>query len=109
MHPFGELVLAELALAHGRGEGELLALVVGVLEAIDAGAAVLIVSSELEEVVSLGDRIAVMYQGKIVSTLTPEEATLERLGLLMGGAHPEDQSAEELQAAVAASRSGTDG
>jgi simple sugar transport system ATP-binding protein len=80
-----------------------------IVEQRDAGAAVLIVSSELEEVVSLGDRIAVMYQGKIVSTLTPEEATLERLGLLMGGAHPEEQSAEELQAAVAASRSGTDG
>jgi len=57
----------------------------------DEGAAVLIVSSELDEVLALGDRIAVMYQGRIVDTLTPEEATSERLGLLMGGAHPEDE------------------
>jgi simple sugar transport system ATP-binding protein len=53
----------------------------------DEGAAVLIVSSELDEVVALGDRIAVMYQGRIVNTLDPGEATFERLGLLMGGAH----------------------
>jgi simple sugar transport system ATP-binding protein len=80
-----------------------------IVEQRDAGAAVLIVSSELDEVISLADTIAVMYQGKIVGTLAAAEATLEELGLLMGGAHPEEASAEELQAAVAASRSGTDG
>ncbi len=56
----------------------------------DEGTAVLIVSTELEEVLSLGDRIAVMFQGRIVDILDPSEATPERLGLLMGGAHPED-------------------
>ncbi|MEX0709659.1 MAG: ABC transporter ATP-binding protein [Chloroflexota bacterium] len=56
----------------------------------DEGTAVLIVSTELEEVMSLGDRIAVMYQGRIVDILDPDEATPERLGLLMGGAHPEE-------------------
>ena len=56
----------------------------------DEGAAVLIVSTELEEVLSLGDRIAVMYQGRIMAILDPSEATPERLGLLMGGAHPEE-------------------
>ncbi len=56
----------------------------------DEGTAVLIVSTELEEVLSLGDRIAVMYQGRIVDILDPAEATPERLGLLMGGAHPEE-------------------
>jgi simple sugar transport system ATP-binding protein len=56
----------------------------------DEGTAVLIVSTELEEVLSLGDRIPVMYQGHIVDILDPEEATPERLGLLMGGAHPEE-------------------
>ena len=56
----------------------------------DEGTAVLIVSTELEEVLSLGDRIAVMYQGKITDILEPSEATPERLGLLMGGAHPEE-------------------
>jgi simple sugar transport system ATP-binding protein len=80
-----------------------------IVEQRDAGAAVLIVSSELDEVISLADTIAVMYQGKIVGTLAAAEATLEELGLLMGGAHPEEASAEELQAAVAASRSGSDG
>jgi len=56
----------------------------------DEGTAVLIFSTELEEVVSLGDRIAVMFQGRIVDILSPSEATPERLGLLMGGAHPEE-------------------
>ncbi len=64
-----------------------------IVEKRDEGAAVLIVSSELDEVLALGDRIAVMYQGRIVDTLTPEEATMERLGLLMGGAAPEDLEA----------------
>jgi general nucleoside transport system ATP-binding protein len=70
-----------------------------IVELRDAGAAVLIVSTELDEVVALGDRIAVMYQGRIVAVLDPEEATFERLGLLMGGAHPEEHSAEEMAAA----------
>ncbi len=61
-----------------------------IVEKRDEGTAVLIVSTELEEVLSLGDRIAVMFQGKIVDILDPSEATPERLGLLMGGAHPED-------------------
>jgi simple sugar transport system ATP-binding protein len=61
-----------------------------IVEARDAGAAVLIVSSELDEVMALADTIAVMYRGRIVGVLDPAEATFERLGLLMGGAHPED-------------------
>jgi general nucleoside transport system ATP-binding protein len=69
-----------------------------IVEKRDQGTAVLIISTELDEVVALGDRIAVMYQGKIVGILTPEEATFERLGLLMGGAHPEAHTAEEVLA-----------
>jgi simple sugar transport system ATP-binding protein len=57
-----------------------------VVEKRDAGAAVLIVSTELDEVLALADRIAVMYQGRIVAILDPAEATPERLGLYMGGA-----------------------
>jgi simple sugar transport system ATP-binding protein len=68
----------------------------------DEGTAVLIVSTEIEEVLALGDRIAVMFKGKIVDTLDPEEATFARLGLLMGGAHPEDASPEQTRAATAA-------
>ncbi|MGH2380508.1 MAG: ATP-binding cassette domain-containing protein, partial [Candidatus Limnocylindria bacterium] len=62
-----------------------------IVEQRDDGTAVLIISSELDEVLALGDRIAVMYQGRIVDVLDPAEATFERLGLLMGGAHPEDR------------------
>jgi ABC-type uncharacterized transport system ATPase subunit len=62
----------------------------------DEGAAVLLISTELDEVVALGDRIAVMYQGRIVAVLSPAEATFKRLGLLMGGAHPEEHTADEV-------------
>jgi ABC-type uncharacterized transport system ATPase subunit len=51
----------------------------------DAGVAVLLVSAELDEVLSLADRVAVMFDGHIVKTLPIEEATRERVGLLMAG------------------------
>ncbi|MCU0504484.1 MAG: ABC transporter ATP-binding protein [Chloroflexi bacterium] len=60
-----------------------------IVEKRDEGAAVLIVSTELDEVLALADRIAVMYQGRIVDILDPADATPEKLGLLMGGARPE--------------------
>jgi simple sugar transport system ATP-binding protein len=50
----------------------------------DGGAGILLVSAELDEVRSLSDRIAVMYEGKIVS-IEPGDASEERLGLLMTG------------------------
>jgi simple sugar transport system ATP-binding protein len=55
----------------------------------DAGAAVLVVSAELDEVMSLADRIAVMYHGQIVAVVPADQATREDLGLLMAGAQPE--------------------
>jgi simple sugar transport system ATP-binding protein len=51
----------------------------------DQSAAVLLVSTELDEVMALGDRIAVMYQGKIIGILDRSEATREEVGLLMAG------------------------
>ncbi len=51
----------------------------------DEGAAVLVVSAELDEVLGLADRVAVMFDGKIVAILPIEEATRERVGLLMAG------------------------
>ncbi len=51
----------------------------------DEGAAVLVVSAELDEVLGLADRVAVMFDGKIVAVLPIEEATRERVGLLMAG------------------------
>ena len=52
----------------------------------DAGKAVLLVSLELEEVMSLSDRILVMYEGEIVGSLDPKQTTVEELGLYMAGA-----------------------
>ena len=51
----------------------------------DAGCGILLVSVELDEIMSLSDRIAVLYQGKIIETLPAGEATPDRLGLLMAG------------------------
>ncbi|MBV6450087.1 MAG: Xylose import ATP-binding protein XylG [Anaerolineales bacterium] len=51
----------------------------------DRGVAVLLVSAELDEIMSLSDRIAVMYRGEIVATIDRKDATRERLGLLMAG------------------------
>jgi simple sugar transport system ATP-binding protein len=51
----------------------------------DRGTAVLLVSTELDEILALSDRIVVMYHGEVVDTLPAAEATRERLGLLMAG------------------------
>ena len=51
----------------------------------DEGCAILLVSTELDEILGLSDRIAVMYRGEIVETLSAAEATKEGLGLLMAG------------------------
>jgi len=56
-----------------------------IVEARDQGMAVLLVSADLNEVMSLADRILVMFEGRIVGEVRPEEATEERLGLLMAG------------------------
>jgi ABC-type uncharacterized transport system ATPase subunit len=56
-----------------------------IVEARDKGAAVLLISAELDEIMSLSDRIAVMYKGHILDTLEAAAATRERLGLLMAG------------------------
>jgi simple sugar transport system ATP-binding protein len=57
----------------------------------DEGCAVLLVSPELDEILSLSDRIAVMFSGKILATLPANQATREGIGLLMAGIHPEAQ------------------
>jgi len=51
----------------------------------DKGAAVLLVSTELDEIFSLSDRIAVMYDGRIIDIVPIDEATREGIGLLMAG------------------------
>ena len=49
------------------------------------GAAILMVSTELEEVLNLSDRIAVMFEGRIMGTLPAGQATTELLGTMMAG------------------------
>ncbi len=57
-----------------------------IVEERDGGAAVLIVSTELDEVMALSDRILVMFDGKIVAEKRPEQTTNTELGLYMAGA-----------------------
>jgi simple sugar transport system ATP-binding protein len=57
------------------------------IEARDRGAAVLLVSVELDEIRALSDRIVVMYRGQIAGEMPASEATEEGLGLLMAGGH----------------------
>ncbi len=49
------------------------------------GVGVLLISADLDEVLGLSDRILVLFEGQIVAELLPEEASYERLGLLMAG------------------------
>ena len=55
----------------------------------DNGKAVLLVSLELDEVMTVSDRILVMYEGEIVGELDPKKTTVEELGLYMAGAKKE--------------------
>ena len=56
-----------------------------IMEQRDNGIGVLLVSTELEEVLKLSDRIAVMYEGQIMGIVTPSETSVEKMGLMMGG------------------------
>ena len=50
------------------------------------GTAILLISEDLDEILSLSDRIAVMYEGEMVGTVPAEEAKVEEIGLMMAGA-----------------------
>ncbi len=50
------------------------------------GAAILLISTELEEVLSLSDRIAVLYEGEIMGEVSGEHANVDEIGLMMAGA-----------------------
>ena len=57
-----------------------------IVRARDEGAGVLLVSSELDEILTLSDRILVMFEGRIVAEFRRGEVTERELGLKMGGA-----------------------
>jgi simple sugar transport system ATP-binding protein len=61
-----------------------------IVEARDHGCAVLIISSELDEIMAISDVISVIYEGHIVETSPAKEMSLNRLGFLMAGGKPED-------------------
>jgi len=54
----------------------------------DRGVAVLLVSAELDEILTLSDRIAVLYEGEVIATVDGRTATREQIGLLMAGVRP---------------------
>jgi general nucleoside transport system ATP-binding protein len=55
------------------------------IEQRDHGKAVLLVSFELDEILNVSDRIAVIYEGSIVAIVDPKKTTEQELGLLMAG------------------------
>jgi ABC-type uncharacterized transport system ATPase subunit len=61
------------------------------IEKRDEGCAVLLVSVELDEIMALSDRIAVMYEGAIADTADADQITREELGLLMAGSQPDNR------------------
>jgi simple sugar transport system ATP-binding protein len=58
----------------------------------DRGAAILLVSAELDEVLSLGDRLIVVFEGRIVGEVDPEVVTQDEIGLMMTGGRAHAQS-----------------
>jgi general nucleoside transport system ATP-binding protein len=74
MQPTRGLDVGATAAVHGR-----------LLAERDRGAAILYISTELEEVMAMSDRIAVIYKGEFVAILDAQTATVEEIGLLMGG------------------------
>ncbi len=58
-----------------------------IVDARDAGAAVMLVSAELDEILSLSDRIAVVHAGKVVAEMDPKDADRTEIGRLMAGDH----------------------
>jgi simple sugar transport system ATP-binding protein len=65
------------------------------VEKRDEGVAVLLVSVELDEIMALSDRIAVMYEGQIVGTVDAAAITREELGLLMAGARLKEEAGQD--------------
>ncbi|WP_026566491.1 ABC transporter ATP-binding protein [Bacillus sp. UNC41MFS5] len=57
------------------------------IEQRDNGKAVLLISFELDEILNVSDRIAVIYEGKIVAVVNPSETSEQELGLLMAGSN----------------------
>lgn len=68
------------------------------IELRDSGVGILVVSSKLEEIQKLADRIAVMYEGEFIDIVDPEAVSEAELGLLMAGQPLEEESPDEQSA-----------
>ncbi len=62
-----------------------------ILEQRERGTATLLISDDLDEILSLSDRIAVIYEGRIMGVVRSEEADIEELGLMMAGAKAREE------------------
>lgn len=80
-------VLVAAQPTHGLDVGAIEYMTEQIKAAADRGVAVLLISTELEEILSLSDRVAVIHRGRILGSFPRAEADLERIGLMMGG-HP---------------------
>jgi len=56
------------------------------LKAASEGVGILLISEDLDEILTLADRIAVIYEGRIVGVVPRGEADIEKIGLMMAGA-----------------------
>ena len=56
----------------------------------EAGTAILLISEDLDEIRTLSDRIAVIYEGKIIGVVARGQATVEQIGLMMAGISMQD-------------------
>jgi simple sugar transport system ATP-binding protein len=63
------------------------------LEQRDAGMGVLLISEDLEELLTIADRIAVLFEGEIMGTLPAKEADIQTLGLMMAGVRKSEAEA----------------
>jgi simple sugar transport system ATP-binding protein len=79
------------------------------LEMRDAGTAVLFVSSKLDEIRKLSDRVAVMYEGEFVDVVDPDDVDEQELGLLMAGRTAEESDETAESASDRSAESATDG
>lgn len=73
-----------------------------IIEARDEGTAVLLVSTELDEILEIPDRILVIYEGEVMAIIDQKDATRNGLGLLMAGIREETESEEEAEKPVSA-------
>lgn len=78
-------VLVAAQPTHGLDVGAIEYMTEQLRAAADRGVAVLLISTELEEILALSDRIAVIHRGRILGSFPRAEADLERIGLMMGG------------------------